>query len=41
MTHQGSRNMVATLNPIRMHMSMKTGRLLGKHATVATAGMKS
>lgn len=41
MTHQGSRNMVATLNPIRVHMSMKTGRLLGKHATVATAGMKS
>lgn len=40
-THQGSRNMVATLNPIRTHMSMKTGRLSGTHATVATAGMKS
>lgn len=33
--------MVATLNPIRMHMSMKTGRLLGTHATVAAPGMKS
>lgn len=40
-THQGSRNMVATLKPIRMHMSMNTGRLSGRQATVATAGMKS
>lgn len=41
LTHQGSRNMVATLNPIRMHINMKTGRLLGTHAIITTAGMKS
>lgn len=41
MTHQGSRNTIATLNPSRMHMSAKASRLSGKQATVATAGMKS
>lgn len=40
-THQGSRNMVAMLNPIRMHIIMKTGRLLGTQATIIEAGMKS
>lgn len=33
--------MVATLNPIRTHIMMKTGRLLGTQATVMAAGMKS
>lgn len=41
LTHQGSKNTVATLNPIRMHIIMKTGRLLGTQATIITAGMKS
>lgn len=41
LTHQGSRNMVATLNPIRTHILMKTSRLLGTQATIITAGMKS
>lgn len=40
-THQGSRNTVATLNPIKMHIVMKSGRLLGTQATIITAGMKS
>lgn len=33
--------MVAMLNPIRMHIIMKTGRLLGTQATIIEAGMKS
>lgn len=41
LTHQGSRNMVPMLNPIRTHIIMKTGRLLGTQAIVVTAGMKS
>lgn len=41
LTHQGSRNTVATLNPIRTHILMKTSRLLGTQATIITAGMKS
>lgn len=40
-THQGRRKMVATLKPIRTHINMKTGRLLGTQATITTAGMKS
>lgn len=32
--------MVATLKPIKIHMVMKTGRLLGTQATTITAGMK-
>lgn len=33
--------MVATLEPISMHISMKTGKLLGTQATMITAGIKS
>lgn len=40
-THHGSKNMVATLNPIKMHIIMKSGRLLGTQATITEAGMKS
>lgn len=40
-THQGSRYIVVTLIPIRTHMVMKTGRLLGTQATTLTATMKS
>jgi hypothetical protein len=39
-TNQGSRNMVARLNPIRKHIVMKTARLLGTHAITVTAMMK-
>ena len=38
-TNQGSRNMVARLNPIRKHIVMKTARLLGTHAITVTARM--
>lgn len=38
--HQGSRNMVARLSPIRTHMVMKTARLPGTQATTVTARMK-
>lgn len=41
LTHQGSRNMVAKLNPNITHMVTKTGRLLGTQAMIVTAGMKS
>lgn len=41
LTHQGSKNTVATLNPITTHMTMKTGKLLGTQATITAAGMKS
>ena len=41
LTHHGSRNTVATLNPIRIHITTNRGRLLGAQAMMVTAGMKN